>query len=347
MKTLTNQRRVTLGQHIKKSQSNLRSRKISSSQSKENIPPNVPLNERKISLQPAVSLPNEQFAAYINANKAILDQKFQPNDGHEYDKEVYDCLKTNELIRQPSSTYFDHQSSIKPRMRAIIVDWLVDVHKKFTLRQDTLFIAVDILDLFLTNVDYDKHNLQRLGCAALLIASKNEDITPPDADDFVFFSRNSFTIKELYRTEAEVLKSLEFMVNPIHSALFVKTFINFIIPTLDNLLNTQEITRFIFLTSYINEITLIDNRMIGIMPSLKAAAVIAIAQSITFNNNGWTTVIENISGYSFDDVKPIIEKILQAIQYAQSHNLKALLKKYSQPEMCCVSNNSFPESFEY
>ena len=34
-------------------------------------------------------------------------------------------------------------------MRAILLDWIVDVHYSFKLRQETLHLTVEIIDLYL------------------------------------------------------------------------------------------------------------------------------------------------------------------------------------------------------
>ena len=41
------------------------------------------------------------------------------------------------------------QSEVDERMRRILVDWLIQVHNKFTLLQETLYLTVSILDRYL------------------------------------------------------------------------------------------------------------------------------------------------------------------------------------------------------
>ena len=43
-----------------------------------------------------------------------------------------------------------NQADINARMRTILLDWLVEVHLKFKLKDCTFFLAVNILDRFLT-----------------------------------------------------------------------------------------------------------------------------------------------------------------------------------------------------
>ena len=41
-----------------------------------------------------------------------------------------------------------NQTEITDRMRGILVDWLIGVHKKFSLTSETLFLCVDLIDRY-------------------------------------------------------------------------------------------------------------------------------------------------------------------------------------------------------
>ena len=45
-------------------------------------------------------------------------------------------------------------------MRAILVDWLVEVHLKFKLMPETLFLTVNLIDRFLEARQVTRKNLQ-------------------------------------------------------------------------------------------------------------------------------------------------------------------------------------------
>ena len=57
-------------------------------------------------------------------------------------------------------------------MRAILIDWLVEVQESFELNHETLYTAVKITDLYLSKKSIKKEDLQLLGATACLIASK-------------------------------------------------------------------------------------------------------------------------------------------------------------------------------
>jgi hypothetical protein len=45
--------------------------------------------------------------------------------------------------------YMEKQNDINEKMRAILVDWLIEVHLKFKLLPETLFLTVNIIDRYL------------------------------------------------------------------------------------------------------------------------------------------------------------------------------------------------------
>lgn len=79
-------------------------------------------------------------------------------------------------------------------MRATLVDWLVQVHMKFKLLTETLFITVNIIDRFLSVcMGIEKDQFQLIGVSALLIATKYEEIYPPTVKDLVYITKKVYT----------------------------------------------------------------------------------------------------------------------------------------------------------
>ena len=80
----------------------------------------------------------------------------------------------------PDQFYIDKQEDLKPKMRGIALEWLVDVHHKFKLLPETLFLTVNYFDRFLSKVKIGRTDLQLVVLAGLKVASKYEDIYPPN-----------------------------------------------------------------------------------------------------------------------------------------------------------------------
>lgn len=67
----------------------------------------------------------------------------------EYADEIEAYLKTIEGVHQAKPDYIVRQKDINAAMRAILVDWLADVHARFKLAPETLFLTVNLIDGFL------------------------------------------------------------------------------------------------------------------------------------------------------------------------------------------------------
>lgn len=78
-------------------------------------------------------------------------------------------------------------------MRQILVDWLVEVHLKFKLLPETLFLTVNLIDRFTFLKQVKRNDYQLLGVTAMLIACKYEEIYAPEIRDFVYMTDKAYT----------------------------------------------------------------------------------------------------------------------------------------------------------
>jgi len=101
------------------------------------------------------------------------------------------------------------QNDICDKMRAILVDWIIDVHNKLNMNKKTLFQCVFIIDAYLSKCIIEKKNLQLLGMAALLIASKENEVNYPSLETFILLSENAYTLEELKDMEIKVIQNLD------------------------------------------------------------------------------------------------------------------------------------------
>lgn len=97
-------------------------------------------------------------------------------------------------------------------MRKILVDWLVDVHRKFKLRHETLFMAVNLLDRYMDTATepLQKNKFQLFGVTCLFIAAKFEEIYPPSLSDFVYVCADTYTSEMVLEMEGAILNQLGF-----------------------------------------------------------------------------------------------------------------------------------------
>ena len=132
--------------------------------------------------------------------------------GKEYFDEVYQNLLLDEQIfyQKINFNYLNNQNSINDKMRAILVDWLIDVHFRFNMKQKTLFHCIFIIDAFLSKAFVERKDFQLLGMTALLIACKESEIMYPSLNSFIALSDYTYTLQELRDMERKVIKKLDF-----------------------------------------------------------------------------------------------------------------------------------------
>ena len=106
-------------------------------------------------------------------------------------------------------------------MRAILVDWIIEVHLRFKMLPETLFLTVNLIDRYLEKKQIMRTRLQLLAVAALLIASKYEEIYVPEISDFVFITDKAYTKEEILEMESSILITLEFNITVPSSYRFL------------------------------------------------------------------------------------------------------------------------------
>merc|ERR1740129_1751534 len=139
----------------------------------------------------------------------------------EYVNDIYSYLRHVENVQNVEADYLAGQTELLPKMRAVLIDWLVGVHLQFHLLQETLYTTVAILDRFL-QVEVgaiSRNKLQLVGVAAMLVAAKYEEIYAPEVKDFVYITDRAYTEKEILRMEIRILSVLNFNLGrplPLH-----------------------------------------------------------------------------------------------------------------------------------
>lgn len=80
-------------------------------------------------------------------------------------------LFPTQVTTRPKAAYMKKQPDITHSMRAILVDWLVEVGEEYKLQNETLYLAVNYIDRFLSSMSVLRGKLQLVGTAAMLLAS--------------------------------------------------------------------------------------------------------------------------------------------------------------------------------
>jgi hypothetical protein len=98
----------------------------------------------------------------------------------DYAHEIHQWFRHAEEMFMPPRNYMDMQKNINIKMRAILIDWLVEVHLKFKLMPETLYLTVNFIDRYLACQPCPRRKLQLVGVTCMLLASKYEEIYFPE-----------------------------------------------------------------------------------------------------------------------------------------------------------------------
>lgn len=144
---------------------------------------------------------NESASTMNSSPCSHTQDKMDDSDpGTCYGEDIYEYFRSKEADSTvtPTATYMDGQPFITVSMRSILIDWLIEVHMKFKLEPATLYLNVNIVDRYLTKakVKVKRSQLQLVGVTALFVASKYEDIYPPELKDMVYICDSAYTKSE-------------------------------------------------------------------------------------------------------------------------------------------------------
>ena len=130
----------------------------------------------------------------------------------QYLTDVYQNLYFEETMLRPG-LYMHQQQDINAKMRSILVDWLVEVHMKFRLVPETLYLCIAIIDRYCVKVtNIRRSKLQLVGVTALLIACKYEEIYPPEVRDCVYITDRAYDRQHVILMEQDILNKLDWKI---------------------------------------------------------------------------------------------------------------------------------------
>ena len=259
-----------------------------------------------------------QKIIYINNN---------PQEVDEYFKEIFCDMQLKENIHLVDPNYLKNtQKTINQKMRAILIDWIVDVHKKYKLKPETLYLTVNIIDRFLSKQNVTTIKLQLVGVVCLLIASKYEDIHPPLVKELADITDGAYVPSQLISMENQILSCLNF-------DLFYPTQWHF----LECYKKKLNLNGFIFYFAwYLMELGLIGFDLISYKGSVIASTVVMI--SMKKFKVYEAKEFEKVTGYREKDLENCVKDIKYILKNNKNEkNLSAVKRKFSYSKFFEVS----------
>ncbi|XP_030766387.1 cyclin-A2 isoform X2 [Sitophilus oryzae] len=246
----------------------------------------------------------------------------------EYSVDIYRYLREHELRNRAKAGYMKKQPDVTANMRSILVDWLVEVAEEYKLHTETLYLAVNYIDRFLSYMSVVRAKLQLVGTAAMFIASKYEEIYPPDIAEFVYITDDTYTKRQVIRMEHLIVKVLGF-------DLSVPTPLTFI-TSMCSMNKLEEKTK--FLAMFLCELTLLEGETyLEYIPSTLAASAIALARHTLELTPCWPQSFTETTMYTLDQLQPCLEFLQRAFCKAATSPQHAIQDKYKSQKFLHIS----------
>ncbi|XP_061455062.1 G2/mitotic-specific cyclin-B3 [Rhineura floridana] len=261
--------------------------------------------------------PVEQVVPVVPVEDIDKGQLDDPYASAEYAKDIFTYMREREeKFLLPD--YMKNQPDITTDMRAILVDWMVEVQENFELTHETLYLAVKLMDHYLVKVTTMRDKLQLIGSTAILIASKFEERCPPCVDDFLYICDDAYKREELLATEVSILQTLHFDINIPIAYRFLRRFAKCAHATMETLT----------LARFICELTLQEYDFVQESASRLAASCLLLALKMK-HLSGWSPTLEWYSGHKAQELPLLVKRLNFLLTYRHDDRLKAVRNKYS------------------
>jgi hypothetical protein len=222
----------------------------------------------------------------------------------EYVKEIYSYMRELEGKYQVEAGYLSRQSKVNSKMRAILIDWLVLVHLRFSLLQETLYLTVSIIDRYL------------------------------QVDDFVFITDQTYSSERIRSMERQMLKVLDYSFGNPLCLHFLRRYSR--AGSAGPEMHTM--------AKFLLELSLTDYHSLRFLPSQLAATALYIACKIcsdgVVNNGEWTPTLHHYSSYSESQLLPCARRLAWLVSNMAGSKQQAVRKKYSSSRFLKVATNS-------
>ncbi|KAK9460188.1 cyclin-like protein [Lipomyces oligophaga] len=245
------------------------------------------------------------------------DEMDDPTMVAEYVNEIFQYMSELEVRTMPNPRYMDNQGELLWKMRDILVDWLVEVHTKFRLLPETLFLAVNIVDRFLSLRVVGLDKLQLVGITGLFIAAKYEEVFSPSIQNFIYVVDSGYTEEEMLKAETYILKILEFNLSYPNPMNFLRR--NSKADNYD--IQTRTVAK------YLMEIGMVDHRFMKYVPSHIAATAMYLARVILERPSWDKNLVHYSGGYTEESIRPVCELMIDYLVRPVRH--EAFFKKYA------------------
>lgn len=251
----------------------------------------------------------------------------------EYVNDIYNYLNQLEETFAIRENFLAGHKQINHKMRTILIDWINEVQHQYKLEIDTYHMTVSIIDRYLQLItDTPKKELQLVGVTAMFIASKYEELFPPDIEDFVYITDETYKKKQILEMEKRIVKVLDFHLGKPLPTHFLRRFSK----------AAKAAEKNHQCAKYLIEIASIDYEMAHLKPSEIAAAALYISLNVFPLANStdpkvWTKTLEHYTHYTVQHLTPIVQRLAKTVKNAPLMKVQSVYSKYQSSKFDKIS----------
>lgn len=194
--------------------------------------------------------------------------------------DIYDYMFDLELKQSIDKDYLKDQKILTPKVRQRLVNWCIDIQSTLKLLPETLYMTIAVMDRYFNRITVkQQQQVQLVAVGATLIASKYEEIYPPDVGDLLYLTQNAYNKADIMRIEIEMLDTLNYNLGRPIPPAFLRRFSR----AAHSDLKIHSIAKFLM------ELSLCEYETCHWPPSMLAAAALFVSINITDRNGNNTS----------------------------------------------------------
>ena len=181
-----------------------------------NLNESINKNEKYIKKNDTEICMTPEISKLITASSS---NNINPQQAEEYTTDIIESLLLEEDYYYNQKKYINpyylenEDSELTPEMRTVAVDWLVLIHFKiFKFSENTLFLAIQIFDRYLSKVDLTTEETEMLLYTSFMLASKHNEIDYVNMQETLKLSQDKFSKDQIIKMESEILNKLDFEI---------------------------------------------------------------------------------------------------------------------------------------
>ncbi|KAL7399756.1 hypothetical protein ABVT39_001176 [Epinephelus coioides] len=213
-------------------------------------------------------------------------------------------------------------------------DMFLDMMEIMHFQEETLYLAVHLLNRSLRQIKVTTVNLQLLGMVCLFLAAKKEECLLPEVSALCYMMDHAYTKHQLLRMERKVLLGLKFDLSycpPLHFLLLLASV-------------ARCSAKVVWMARYLLELSLLEGQCVVFLPVQLAGAALCMSRQVlqeppTAEGEAAWCLASSIHVGSEPAMLRIMQILASAAAKAHTQETCATFIKFSSPETMQVSRH--------